>query len=83
MGGGLHHRWIWRMVSITALYENTTHTNSYCQVMFQKLASIKIFNKDYNDITISIIFNKFIAALCDYKYAGRTPEALDKHTYLT
>ena len=51
--------------------------------MFQKLASIKIFNKNYNDTTISIIFNKFIAALCDYKYAGRTPEALDKHTYLT
>ena len=32
---------------------------------------------------ISIIFNKFIVALRDYKYAGRTPEALNERTCLT
>ena len=31
---------------------------------------------------ISIVFNKFIAALRDYEYAGRTPEALDERTFL-
>ena len=32
---------------------------------------------------ISIFFNEFIAALCDYEYASRTPEALDERTCLT
>ena len=31
----------------------------------------------------SIFFNKLIFALCNYKYAGRTPEALDEQTCLT
>ena len=81
-GGGfiidVHRAWF----SITALDETKTHTDSYCQVEFQKLASIKLFDGNPNDATISIFFNKFIAALHDYEYAGRTPEALDKRTYL-
>ena len=32
---------------------------------------------------ISIVFDKFIAALRDYEYASRMPEALDERTCLT
>ena len=68
---------------ITDVYETTTHTDSYLQVALNKLSSIKFFYKSRNDATISIVFNKFFAALCDYKYAGRTPETLDERTCLT
>ena len=50
--------------------------------MFHKLASIKFFHKNPNDATISIVFNKFIAALLDWEYAGGTPEALNERTCL-
>ena len=59
--------------AITAPYETTTHTDSYLQVAFHKLASIKFFDKNSNGAMIGIVFNKFIAILRDYKYAGRTP----------
>ena len=51
--------------TITAIYETTTHTDSYRQNEFHKLASIKFFNKTPYDATIIIFFNKFIAALRD------------------
>ena len=66
--------------SITALYETKTHTDNYRQVDFHKLSSIKFFDKNPNDATISIVFSKFIAALRDYEYAGQAPEALDERT---
>ena len=48
--------------------------------MFHKLVSIKLFDKNPDDVTISIFFNKSISALCDYEYVGRTPEVLDECT---
>ena len=51
--------------------------------MLHKLASIKFFDKNPNDATIIIVFNKLIVALRDYEYANQTPEALDKRTSLT
>ena len=74
-----HRAWF----AITAIYNTTTHIEYYCQVAFHKLASIKFFYKNPDDATISIVFNKFIAAICDYDYASRTAEALDEHTFLT
>ena len=50
--------------------------DSYHQVKFHNIASIKFFDKNPDDATISIVFNKFITTLCDYKYAGQTPEAI-------
>ena len=46
---------------------------SYLQVALYKLASIKFFDKNPNDATISIFFNKFIESFCYYKYSSRTP----------
>ena len=63
--------------SITYLYDTTTHMDSYHQVKSHNLASIKFFDKNPDDATISIVFNKFITTLCDYKYAGQTPEAIN------
>ena len=67
--------------SIADIYETTNHTNSYFQVAFNNLSSIKIFDKT-RMTPRSVFFNNFIAALRDYKYAGRTPEALDECTCL-
>ena len=50
--------------------------DSYHQVKFHNIASIKFFDKNPDDATISIFFNKCITTLCDYKYAGQTPEAI-------
>ena len=69
--------------SITTLYETKNHIDSYCQVALHKLTSINILDKNPNDATISIVFNNFIAALCDYGYTGRIPEALDERTCIT
>ena len=68
--------------AISALYENKTHTNSYRQVTFHNVASIKFFDKTPDNATISIVFNKFIASIHEYKYAGWTPEELIKCTCL-
>ena len=57
--------------------------NLYLQLAFHKLSSIKLFDKTPDDAIISIVFNKFIAALRDYEYNGRTPEALDERTCIT
>ena len=67
--GGVNHRYT---RSITALYETTTHTDTYCQLAFHKLASIKFFDKKPNDDIISIVFKKFMATLREYEYAGQT-----------
>ena len=64
--------------SITALYETTKHTDSYCQVAFHKLSNIKFLKKNPDDATIVIVFNKFIYDLHEYEHAVRTPEALDE-----
>ena len=69
--------------TITAFYNNTTNTNSYLEVAFHKLSSIKFFGKTLIDETISIVFNKFIATLRDYEYSDQIPEALDERTCLT
>ena len=69
-------------LAITNCYETKTHTDSYHQVVFHKLASIKLFDKNPEDVTISIVLNKFISALCDYKFVGQTPEVLDERTCL-
>ena len=58
--------------SITALYETTNHTDSYRQVAFHKIDSVKFFNKNPNDAMIIIVFYKFIATLRDYEYTGQT-----------
>ena len=57
---------------MTSLYDTTTHTNSYHQVEFHKLASIKLLHKNLNDAMIVIVLYKFIATLCDYEYSGQT-----------
>ena len=59
--------------SETAIYETTTHTDSYHQVAFHKLDSVKFFDKNLNDAMISIVFYTFIATLPDYEYSGQTP----------
>ena len=69
--------------TITELYETTTHTYYYRQVAFHKLSDIKFFDKNTYDTTIGVVFNKFIAALREYKYAGRAPESIDVRTCLT
>ena len=58
------------LFAINDLYETTTNTNYYNQVAFHKLAPIKLFDKNPNDAMISIVFDNFIATLCDYEYAG-------------
>ena len=68
---------------ITALYETTTHTDSYRQVAFHKLSSINFFNKNLDGAMISIVFNKSISDLCDYEYSVRTPEVIYERTFLT
>ena len=65
---------------MTAIHETKTNTYLYWKVVLHKLASIKFFNKNPNEATISIVFNKFIAALRDYEYVGRMTEALDECT---
>ena len=73
----------WRAwFSISSLYENTTHIYSYHQVAFHKLSSIKSFNKIPDDVTINIVFNKFVDSLSEYKYNGWTLESLDERTCL-
>ena len=49
---------------------------------FHKLASIKLFDKNPDDATISIFFNKFVAALREQEYESRMTEALYERTFL-
>ena len=63
--------------AIIVLYKMSTHNNYYCQVAFCNLYSIKFFNKNPDNVTIGVVFNNFIAALREYKHAGRTPRPLD------
>ena len=69
--------------SITDLYETTTHTDSYRQDALHKLFAIKIFDKNPDNATIGVVFNKFIATLLKQKHVNRTLEALDGRTCLT
>ena len=69
--------------SITALYEITTHTDSYYQVAFHNLSAIKLFDKNSDNATIGIVLNKFISNLRKYEHASWTLEAMEKYTRLT
>ena len=69
--------------AITYLYETTNHTDSYFQVESHKISSIIFFNKPPYDAMISIVFDKFISALCDYEDSRRMREALDEHMCIT
>ena len=68
---------------IATLYETTNHTYSYSQFTFHKLSVIKFFDKNTDDATIGVVFNKFITVLREYEHVGRTPELMDDHTCLT
>ena len=69
--------------AINDLYETTTHTDYYCQVTFHNLSVIKNFDKNPDNAAIGVVFNKFIAAICEHKHGGRMSEELYECARLT
>ena len=48
---------------INTLNETTTHIYSYHQVTLHKLSDINLFDKNPDDATIGVVFNKLISVL--------------------